>query len=583
MISDDSNSSNACSPPNYSGDDAEEIKPELCDESPTEDAALSPNGLNLQKSTLNSQTNMNTIQTPVTDYERMQSSGRQGCKEKSLTKHNLPAFDDSASHAKNKDNGSRKRKISEKQLRTSSGSNLKKLKNSSEIGAFSSSSLITSREGVNGGILDSEIQLQPQTESTACTEEVEIVDKRTGFILKGIECISEMSKCDSNPPDVNCTKEDGVLSTMSSRIRSVTSECKTKNNNKSSLDYSYGCNLCGLKFCSMESLQCHVPCVGSVANKDPLKCGVCSKTFRECVDLERHLQGLCSNEHFECEVCSKNCASKLCLAWHMQMHVDVEPENRANQSKTFLTKESQASQRSSECTICNKRCFSKLCLQSHMKQHKGNEVELLSGVSDDCQLENLVIPEESSDCQEPVKSSFYATLDINKSLTAHLISKDAELQEQNSTRHCDRERSLWSLFDQDTLFRDSGSNLPTDLNQKKTNHQQNLSSVGIFECMSSKIAPGQKQTTELICAQEISSEITKTYRPYCVKCWNTFKDLKAMEEHARFCNESCHDSNTRAMIPSNISECIIIKSEDRPRSSERVLENGSKEITLKRF
>src|SRR6218665_1747593 len=667
MFSDDSDSSSACSP-NYSGDDAEEIEPELYDESPTEDAALSPNGLRLQTSTLNSRTNVNKTQIPATNCEIKQLSGRQGSKEKSLKKHNLPAFDDPVSCAKNKptDNSLRKRKVRQGQLQTNSENSLKRMKNSSVVGAFSSNSEIKSTEGVKAGILDTGIKHQQQTESTTYIKEVEIVDERTGFILKGTECISvtedlsvedtlfdparrsfnelfseitqdgvnsktnghiaqpysdngnhcfsrnattdsnvsrnpdkqrqiserrstkkltklvkrdgyllpssnlvpvgerhtlhesgsykhaeheankiagrnehvrnqlnvglvdddcipsetwsrnqgfteigscnkiktlktsgdllhqscsvlvnknhslheprlrdcetwsqvtemkisnnlkqkfaEMSKCNSNPLSINCTKEDGVLSTMSSRSKSITPVCKTKNPNKSSLDYSYCCNLCGLKFCGMESLHCHIPCVGSVTNKDPLKCGVCSKTFRESVVLERHLQGLASNKLLECEICSKRCASKACLAFHMKIHIDIGSEKCVNQSNTLLPKESQASQRSSECTVCNKRFFSKQCLQSHLKQHQENERKLPSRASVDCHPENLVMLEKRSDSKEPRNRSFQDALNMNRLLTTDLVSNQAGSQEQNSAQHCDRERSSWSIFNQDRLL-----------------------------------------------------------------------------------------------------------------------------------
>src|SRR6218665_1340828 len=509
LFSDDSNARS----PNYSDDAAEDIEPDSCDEPPFEDADLTTDGFHLHKSTLNCLANTNEIQTPVKDYERMQISGRQSSKEKNFTlKHNLPAFNDSKKKAT--DNSSRKRKVSQERCQTNYGDSLKKLKNSSEISVFSSSSLITSREGLNAGILDTRIKLQQQTNSTSCTKEVQIVGKRTGSVLKGSEFISvnedlslegtlvniarkrplnelfseitqetrvksktnayidqpmqpcydngnnrvtrndttgsnearnhekqwqisegktdsklskvvkkdgimagrnmhlrnqsdfglvdgncipsescsrnqgftdiksssktnklktngdlisesssdlvdenhslreprsrdrdtllqgsemktsnnlkqkfaEMNKCNSNSPSISCTKEVGVLSTTGSKTRSITPECKTKNSCKSSLDYIYGCNLCGLKFCGMESLRCHMPCVVSVTNKDPLKCGVCSKTFRDNVDLERHFQGLSSKKHIECEICSKNCASESCLAFHMQTHNDIGPE-----------------------------------------------------------------------------------------------------------------------------------------------------------------------------------------------------------------------------------------------------------------
>ena len=766
----------------------EDVEPESCDESPIEDAALSTGGFHLHKCTLNSLANK--IQTPVMDYERMQLSGRQSSKEKILTlRHNLSAFDDSVACAKNEDNSSRKRRASQEQLQTNSEDSPKKPRNSFEIGILSSSSLITGREGVNTGILNTRIKLPPPSESTACAKDA---DERTGSVLKGSayisvnedlrlkdtlvdttkrrgldelfseitqdsrvktktnacadqtccdygnnrvtshattdsiasrnhakqwqisegkynkkltnmvkkdghllplssldlvgerhmlrdsgsnkcaeheaiklarknehlgnqsnfgldndDCIAsgacsriqsfndikscgkikkfktngdlmhesrsdlvdeddslleprsrnhdtslkfskmktsnnlklkviEINKGNSNPLSINCTKEDCVLSTIE-RTRSISPECKSKSACKSTLDYSYGCNLCGLKFCDMESLRCHMPCV------NPLKCGVCSKTFRESVALERHLQGLRTNKIFKCEICSKNCTSKSCLAWHMQTHIDIEPENCENQSNTLLSKASQASLKSSECTICSKKFFSQRCLQSHMKLHKGNEPELLSRVSDDCQPENLVIPEESSGSKEPSNRSFRDALDINKLFTADLVSKRAELQEENSLRHCDHERSSWSIFDQNRLFCDSGSSLPIDLEQKEArNRQQNGSnSVSIFDHMSSVIASGQKLSTELICAQEISSEIKKTYRPYCVKCWDTFKDLLSLEEHAKFCNESCRKSSPIATIPVHLNECIITMLEDRPQSSECVMENISEEIDVK--
>src|SRR6218665_1927120 len=795
MFLDDSDSSNAFSP-NFSDAAAEDVEPESCIESPIEDADQSTDGFHLHKSIyIGSLASTNKVQTPVTDYERMQLLERLSSKEKNLTfKRNLPAFDDSVSCAKNKDNSSRKRRASQEQLRTNSEDSPKKPRNSFEIGVLSSSSLITSREGVYAGIMDTRIKLPPPSESTACAKKA---DKRTGSVLKGSEYISvckdpslentlvgttrrrgpdelcseithdsrvrsktnvcvdqsccddgnnrvtrnattdsnisrnhdkqwqisegksnkkltkgvkkdgcllplsnldlvgerhtlcdsgsykraeheviklsrknehlgnqsnfgldndysiasescsriqsfteitscgktktlktandlmhqsrsdlvdendslikprsrdhdtqlkfsktktsnnlklaEMNKCNSNSPSINCTKEDRVLSTIE-RTRGISPECKTKNPCKSSLDYSYGCNLCGLKFSGMESLRCHMPCVRSVTNKDPLKCGVCSKTFRESVALERHLQGLHTNKLFKCEICSKNCTSKSCLAWHMQTHVDVEPENCENQSNALLSIESQASQKSSDCAICCKKFFSKRCLQSHMKLHKGNEAGLLPSVSDDCQPENPVILEQSLDSQEPMNRSFQDALGINKLLTANLVSEQTEFIEENSRQDSDSERSSLSIFDQNRLLCDSGSSLPIDLEQNKTRScQQNLSSVSIFDRMSSVIASGQKESTELTCTQESSSEIKKAYRPYCVKCWNTFKDLHSLEEHAKSCNESCRESSPIVTIPIHLNECIITVLDDRLQSSECVMENISEEKALKSF
>uniref|UniRef100_A0A8C6MDM3 C2H2-type domain-containing protein n=1 Tax=Nothobranchius furzeri TaxID=105023 RepID=A0A8C6MDM3_NOTFU len=184
-------------------------------------------------------------------------------------------------------------------------------------------------------------------------------------------------------------------------------ENKCSESDIKTINKSFSCPVCGIRFLHQWSLQEHVrvtshsavkssecsvntKCVkekqhgGSCrkVEKEPksFSCDDCGKRFRQTSSLTRHMKGHTGQKPFACELCGQRFSRKHNLNTHMRVHRGEKPfacelcGYRCTHKASLNTHmRVHTGEKPFACELCGYRCTQKASLNYHMKVHTGEK------------------------------------------------------------------------------------------------------------------------------------------------------------------------------------------------------------------
>ncbi|XP_061759716.1 oocyte zinc finger protein XlCOF7.1-like isoform X1 [Nerophis ophidion] len=137
----------------------------------------------------------------------------------------------------------------------------------------------------------------------------------------------------------------------------------------------FTCSVCSETFSQKRDLNRHVK---KHTTENPFSCSFCGHTFPFRSTFKRHMRTHTGEKPFSCSVCGKGFPQKSNFLTHMRQHTGEKPFScsvcgkRFSQKSNFITHTRQhTGEKPFSCSVCGKRFSQKSPMVLHMKTHSG--------------------------------------------------------------------------------------------------------------------------------------------------------------------------------------------------------------------